>query len=627
MVLYWFFLTQIYIWVCSLLEGITANVYIMSLHSINAKNYKKHITTKVENKLDNYLNLAKKYLKQKPTKTLEYVRKGLVLAKKYNNKEATCRLYSLRGVVYLNRGSYNEALQCFELALALAEKIDDKNLKARMLNSFGVLHTQKKNYELALHYYYDALTYNMPELNPVLYANIATIYSVFKDYNKVLQELEKALVAAKNLENQDLIVSTLINIGVVYGEQKKHDTAIKYQLRALAILEANNEDVMLKVKCHIYLGNTYEATGNYKQALKSYQEALRIAKKYNLYFDAVKSLVDIGKMYMIQKEYPAAIRQLEHALSIAQNASFNHEIIECLKCLYQCNEAENNYQNATRFLKELVKVQEDYYTTKEQDNIANVIKDKENEISLLTKQKKRIEKQNELLEQSNNELKQYTYIVSHDLKEPLRSIRKFSKILVDKYSKGFADEAAELLRFVTDNAEHMNHLLLDFKKYASLNNKNFKKETLNLNVLVEQVKYLLNSLIVETNTKLEVEELPDVYANRLHFMQLFQNLIHNAIKFRQKNVPCQIIISAKQQQDQIVFQVKDNGIGVPENQQELIFRIFNRLDYSHEGTGIGLSICEKIVRFYDGKIWVKSMPKQGCTFCFTIPNAIKNNGA
>lgn len=217
----------------------------------------------------------------------------------------------------------------------------------------------------------------------------------------------------------------------------------------------------------------------------------------------------------------------------------------------------------------------------------------------------------------NEELTQFAYITTHDLKEPLRNISSFTNLLQRRYKNEFSPEAQEFMDFIIGNAKRMNALLEALKSYVTIDKDVFEKVEVDFNEVVENATSNLQWLIAEKNAVVTTENLPKFVGHRAYLIQLFQNLIHNAIKFC-KEIP-KIHIKCCDNEDYFQFEVRDNGIGILPEFQNQIFRIFNRLDkQNYKGTGMGLSICKKTVELHDGRIWVKSDGKNGSSFIFDL---------
>ncbi len=233
----------------------------------------------------------------------------------------------------------------------------------------------------------------------------------------------------------------------------------------------------------------------------------------------------------------------------------------------------------------------------------------------------KIEKRTEELARSNKELEQFAYVSSHDLKEPLRMITSFLQLLDRRYSNELDQDANEFIGYAVDGAKRMNNMINDLLEYSRIGNKERKFEYLQSEKILETAQINLKQSIEDINANITHNPLPLIYANEPMMIQLFQNIIGNAIKYHGREDPT-IHISADNGDDEYVFSVKDNGIGIDQKHLDRIFTIFQRLHSrdEYDGTGIGLAISKRIIQKHRGKIWVKSELGKGSTFYFTIPN-------
>jgi two-component system, chemotaxis family, sensor kinase Cph1 len=243
------------------------------------------------------------------------------------------------------------------------------------------------------------------------------------------------------------------------------------------------------------------------------------------------------------------------------------------------------------------------------------------DISQLKRAENKLQNVINKLEISNKELKEFAYVASHDLKEPLRMIKSFLMLLERKNADSLSDEANDYIKYAIDGADRMDMMINDLLEYSSVENKEIEFNYLNSKKIVEQVLNNLKPFIEENNAVVVVDSLPVIYANEPQMVQLFQNLISNGIKYCDKKIP-KVHISSFSKDNNYVFSVKDNGIGIDKDQLKRIFVIFQRLHTRDEynGTGIGLAISKKIVKNHRGNIWALSEPGVGTTFSFTIPN-------
>lgn len=224
------------------------------------------------------------------------------------------------------------------------------------------------------------------------------------------------------------------------------------------------------------------------------------------------------------------------------------------------------------------------------------------------------------LKRSNEELQQFAYIASHDLQEPLRAIISFSRLLEDQYKDSLDKNGKEFIYFISEGADRMKILIKDLLAYSRISTHAKPPKIINLEKILKDVLSNLQESIRENGVIISYDELPSLVIDHAQILQLFQNLINNAIKFRREKPP-KIHISAKKIEKEWLFSIKDNGIGIDPKYFDGIFKIFQRLHTRDEypGSGIGLAVCKRIVQRYGGQIWVKSELGKGSTFFFTIP--------
>lgn len=223
------------------------------------------------------------------------------------------------------------------------------------------------------------------------------------------------------------------------------------------------------------------------------------------------------------------------------------------------------------------------------------------------------------LKNKNKELAQFTYIASHDLQEPLRTVTNFTKLFEEQYQEKLDEQANLYLAFISQASNRMSNLIKGLLDYSRIGHSK-SMSYVDLNSLLKELQVDLHSTIDETGTKFKIEALPKVKGFKVELGLLFQNLILNAIKFRRQKEYPEIIISARDKLEHYEFSVRDNGIGIANEYHDKIFSIFKRLhtQKEYEGTGIGLAHCEKIVALHEGTIRVSSVPEQGSNFIFTI---------
>ena len=227
-------------------------------------------------------------------------------------------------------------------------------------------------------------------------------------------------------------------------------------------------------------------------------------------------------------------------------------------------------------------------------------------------------KYNTELQRKNKEIEQFAYAASHDLQEPLRSISNFSKLLAKKLEKDPNKDINQYMGLITGGAERMSKLIFDLLEYSRIG-KDMTMRATDCDKLVHEILVDLTAIINESGAEIHINNLPTLYCYDLK--SVFQNLILNAIKFKKEGIIPVINISAADTGKEFRFAIEDNGIGIEKEYFNRIFLIFQRLHtrFEYAGTGLGLSLCKKIIELHGGEIWVESEFGKGSTFYFTIP--------
>jgi PAS domain S-box-containing protein len=233
-------------------------------------------------------------------------------------------------------------------------------------------------------------------------------------------------------------------------------------------------------------------------------------------------------------------------------------------------------------------------------------------------EQKRVQEQ---LRHVNQDLEQFAYSASHDLQEPLRGIKIYSELLTHRHSNKLDGQALEFLHYLRESASRMEMLVRDLLAYTQVSKLETSEDKADANEALTDVLANLHEAIMESGARITSDPLPCVRVHDTHLKQLFQNLLGNAIKYRDFDRIPTVHVQAKRREGDWLFSVIDNGIGIEPEYKERIFGLFKRLHSGDEypGTGIGLAICQRIVERYHGRIWVESEPGQGSTFLFTLP--------
>ncbi len=255
-----------------------------------------------------------------------------------------------------------------------------------------------------------------------------------------------------------------------------------------------------------------------------------------------------------------------------------------------------------------------------EDEIGQLSRDFDQMTEELKARTEELQRSLEGLKRSNRELNEYTYVIAHDLRTPLRSATSFSEFLLNEYSDKLDETGRDYLKRIINASMRMAELIRDLLVFSKIAEEDEQEELVDLNRLLEEVKLDLEAQLMEKRVEIQIEELPEVKAPIIRMRQLFKELIGNGLKFNDSTTP-KVEVGYEERRSHYVFKVKDNGIGIREEDQKRIFNLFQKLHTQKEysGIGVGLAKCRRIVESMGGRIWVDSHPDAGSTFYFTYP--------
>lgn len=247
--------------------------------------------------------------------------------------------------------------------------------------------------------------------------------------------------------------------------------------------------------------------------------------------------------------------------------------------------------------------------------------------ALLQEQKNKIKEQSDRLkinlhelETSYREMEQFTYIASHDLRSPLQNISNFAQLLDKRYNEILPEPGREFLNFIITGARRMDQVISDLLTYSRIGGRDKSMITMNITDIVDLIKINLREEIERQEVVIETTGLPQICGNRSSIIQLFQHLIHNAIKFSRSEEAPIIQVSCEAKEGYWTFIVSDNGAGLDECYQDKAFLPFQRINMlDRPGLGMGLAICKKVINLHRGRIWYQANDRGGTDFCFTLP--------
>ena len=561
-------------------------------------------------------------------KALKYAFDALRIQEEIKDEKAMTFTLDRIGVIYRLQMEYDEALSYYVKALDIRERLKgiSKSDLAYSNMIIGDIYLQKENFEKAKNYHTRSLEiYTAAEDKEGIgyaYANLGKIENQNLNNKEALNYYKKACEIFEDINHKRGSLSTLHNITELY--QKRNDNK-NAELNALELLSLAKD---LGSKSHIV--NAYEMLYNIKNDQKLYKEALFYYENFISDRDSLWNHEKSKEIAMIESQFHNEAQERENELLKFKNAE-NQAVISKQKMMGVmlmiglillaaiASLLFKRYQTKQQANDELYQKNQEISQKKEALQIAQKKLNVVNE-SL----ERKVSQRTAALKASNEELEKFAYLASHDLKHPLRNITGFSQLLQrDLKKKGVLDNNnEEYLDMIINGTKYMNNLIediLEFSRFTMSNDNYF--ESISFCRIVEEAKNNLNLSIKESGATIICMNLPkQIVVIKIKMIQLVQNLISNAIKFRNKDQPLKITIMIEERSDEWLFSVSDNGIGIEKEYHELIFQLFKQIHNKqmYGGSGMGLAICHKISEQHKGKIWVESELGKGSTFYVTI---------
>lgn len=413
----------------------------------------------------------------------------------------------------------------------------------------------------------------------------------------------------------------------VYSPQKDQFMAVFEDITKRKDAEENNRR-MLEIEKQLTEKLQNQQEELYKVNRDLFESKEKFAKAFHNN-PASMALVDLNGIYIdINETFSkltgySKIELIGHSiteLNIFDPEKIKHYFNETYKKGF-VNDLEMELQTKSRE-KRSIKISSELIEFDNKTNLISFLYDitnrKRNQIELNIMLKK--------LKRSNSELEQFAYVASHDLQEPLRMVSSFLQLLQRRYQGQLDSEANEFIKFAVDGAKRIHTLIHDLLDYSRVTSRGNEFTDVNMEETLEQALIDLKLIKEENKVNITHDNLPVIIGDYHQLIQLLENLIGNAIKYRDKENP-KIHISAQEEDNQWLFSIADNGIGIDQKYDDRVFKIFQRLHTNEEydGTGIGLAIAQRIVERHGGQIWFESELGKGSTFYFTIPNTKIND--
>ncbi|MFK8006938.1 MAG: tetratricopeptide repeat protein [Saprospiraceae bacterium] len=512
--------------------------------------------------------------------------------------------------------------------------------------------------------------------------NLGTIFFYQNQFERSREHYEKAKVICDKLKEERLIYSCLAALGSVNEKLGESEKSLEYNKKSLELAtKLNYKTGIAYAKGNI--GSNYLSVNDFAKAEKYCKEAIFIKLDLEDSYGAIGSKIDLAKVYLAWNKPKEAVVVLDQALEMSKMVESKSRQSDIYKTLSAVYEQLDNASKALDYTKKYVALKDSLLNEKTLEEMGTSqrryeLEKKEHDIEMLKKENELLEQRelnqslqkyvfglitiaflmfiwwyksklnyqnnvnrileeknellngmndeieikNKQLEHSNEDLKQFAYVASHDLKEPLRMINSYTNLLQRRYMASFDESGKEFMNYITDAVGRMEILLddlLDFSRAGSQPAPTNYVSSQDVMIMVEaNLRHrleLLNATLV-----VKKDNLPSIKAHRTQMIQLLQNLVSNGMKFKGEKDPI-VEVDCIKKDNKFIFSVKDNGIGISEENLEKVFEMFRRLHTreEYEGTGIGLATCKRIVTTWGGDIWVESEEGNGCTFFFSVP--------
>lgn len=578
------------------------------------------------------------------SKAISIYNECLEIAKKEKDNHLWVIVSNNKSNIYRRQGKYVEALEIYFEALKRCDEDNLESDKAMVLGNIGLIYKEQKDYDKALSYYEEVLKYHRANQNnrgiSTLLNNIGNIYTVQEQFSKALKVHQEALDIRQEIGDVSGEAASLLNIGKLYLKAfSDYNQAMIYAKRSLEKNKSINSNKGI-ANAYLIIAEIYEYQKEAQKAIQNAEEALEILKDVEdlVLHQGVYNI--LAKNYEYLGNYKKALNYYKKE-QIVSDSVFSQSNRDAINEITQKHQFEQ--QEQTILTQELQLEKQEALLDRQAANRLLMIgviifllvlgvlgflsaRQKQEANRKLQRLNKEVNAQNEelLVTQSrlkvaNQDLQSFARMASHDLKEPLRMMSSFATLL-KRRNKNLDESSQEYIGFITDAANRMTRMIEDMLSYATNNIQVENMEYLNMNELVNTVKQNLHVAITESKATINVDHnLPEIKGQSSLIEQVFQNLVSNAIKFQQEDITPKIDISAKTIDNNVIYTVKDNGIGIAEENQAKVFQLFKRFNQEYEGSGIGLTTCKKIIELHQGSIELSSVVGQGTTFTLTFP--------
>jgi len=567
-------------------------------------------------------------LKNETSRSLELVLSDGIklanLAKAGEELEIECEILIFLGRGYRLNGNAFKSISCLNKAYINhnAHFPHKRELLAQIFRELGNVYSNSlQDHETGVDYSLKGYKLNIPKFNAIFLNNIGSNYMNLGRLEEATRFLKKGILSSSQSENQLGLSYLHHNLGEVLLKQKKPKQGLLSLNDCVehckSFLNGEHDKLAIHNINYIY-AYSYHTKCQAYIALEEYDKVEKLLSDGKSFCIENNQDPPLSSLYILEGELLQQKQDLkaydflfEKAIKFCEEKSFYLDKKKWLEQKQQISERNKDYESAYKMAKLVIKNNEEIKLKHKELNVSNLLVSKEEEILAL-------EDKNRIMQIQKDELKQFAYIVTHDLKTPLSNISNFIGLFQRKYGNKVDEKGKEYVDYILSSAKHLTTMLSDLLQYISLD----KKEELPFQE--SQTREIFegickNSLLDLEKVDIEVSKNVPIPIRPFHLEIVLDNLIKNAIKFKQKDTALRLQFSCKELDSEFLIQLGDNGIGIEEKYQSQIFDIFKRLNTTEtSGTGIGLSICKKIIQSYGGKIWVVSNVPVGTLINFTI---------